>query len=265
MTRPTALVTTMSAPGYVAYGRRMLKSARTHLQPDVRLILYTEDFQPEPDILPAETLLIDLHKAAPWLHGFLDWCDKDPARRGMGSGSYSMLTDARRFSFKVAAFTHAALTFRPDVLGWCDADVIFHADVDAAWLDLLFPMTCALAWLDRITLYPECGFFLTRPTLPGHRDVWTDLLALYEDRDLIGFPQTHDSYLIQHVAETLQREGRIRIASLSGEQGRRTSHPLINGPLGARLDHLKGPRKERGKSLPKDLRAPRTEPYWQGT
>jgi hypothetical protein len=40
-------------------------------------------------------------------------------------------------------------------------------------------------------------------------------------------------------------------------------HPLINCEWGAWLDHLKGGRKQLGKSKRDDLKVPRTEPYWQ--
>jgi hypothetical protein len=40
-------------------------------------------------------------------------------------------------------------------------------------------------------------------------------------------------------------------------------HPLINSEWGAYLDHLKGNRKNTGRSLPKDLKVKRQEAYWQ--
>jgi hypothetical protein len=39
-------------------------------------------------------------------------------------------------------------------------------------------------------------------------------------------------------------------------------HPLINTAWGAYLDHLKGKRKETGRSAAKDLIQPRSESYW---
>jgi hypothetical protein len=42
-----------------------------------------------------------------------------------------------------------------------------------------------------------------------------------------------------------------------------TSHPAINGPLGAFLDHMKGPRKSEGRSRPGDLKMKREEGYWK--
>ena len=40
-------------------------------------------------------------------------------------------------------------------------------------------------------------------------------------------------------------------------------HPLINTVLGKYIDHMKGDRKNTGKSLQKDLMVNRTESYWQ--
>ena len=39
-------------------------------------------------------------------------------------------------------------------------------------------------------------------------------------------------------------------------------HPLINSVLGNYFDHMKGDRKNKGKSQKKDLLANRTESYW---
>jgi hypothetical protein len=40
-------------------------------------------------------------------------------------------------------------------------------------------------------------------------------------------------------------------------------HPLINTKLGQWIDHMKGNRKNTGKSLSKDLMVARKEDYWQ--
>jgi hypothetical protein len=259
------LVTTMNAAGYSRYGRQMLATFQARLTSDVILRIYAEGFQPEWNVLPAGAEVMDLDAAAPWLADFKAWCDQEPLRRGQTPGGYNMRMDAKRFSHKVAAFIHAALepaAGRLDLLGWVDADTVAHEPVDAAWLDGLLPAPAYLAWLDRIDMYPECGFFLTRPRHPAHADLWAEVRALYETRALVQHLEWHDSFLIQQVMERAQREGQIQIASLSGMVGKRTSHPLVNGPVGARLDHLKGPRKERGRSGERDLKTRRAEPYW---
>ena len=39
-------------------------------------------------------------------------------------------------------------------------------------------------------------------------------------------------------------------------------HPLINGVLGTWLDHMKGVRKNEGRSRQKDIMVNRSEAYW---
>lgn len=263
---PRALmVTTMNAHGYDRYGAGMLRSMARNLDPAITLRIYAEGFTPDRALMLHHWQVKDLDTAVPWLAEFKAWCDEDPARRGMRGRTYDMRMDARRFSHKVAAFTEAALGVGRlgwDLIIWADADTLAHAPVDLPWLQSLIPADCYMAWLDRGMLYPECGFFMVRPQHPAHDFLWAELRSLYTTRSLIQHHEWHDSYLIQQVMERAQREGLINIGSLSGPQGRRTSHPLVNGPLGARLDHLKGPRKDEGRSRAGDLRVPRAEPYW---
>jgi hypothetical protein len=40
-------------------------------------------------------------------------------------------------------------------------------------------------------------------------------------------------------------------------------HPLINTELGKYMDHMKGDRKNDGRSNPTDIMVNRTETYWQ--
>ena len=52
--------------------------------------------------------------------------------------------------------------------------------------------------------------------------------------------------------------------NLSGSLGwRSVHHPFVNGPLGAYMDHMKGERKQYGRSLASDLMTQRDESYWQ--
>ena len=69
----------------------------------------------------------------------------------------------------------------------------------------------------------------------------------------------HDSYVIQQLVEGMG----LKTKSLSGPEGFKTSHPFVNGPLGAYMDHLKGPRKAMGRSQARDLKVQRAEPYWR--
>jgi hypothetical protein len=68
------------------------------------------------------------------------------------------------------------------------------------------------------------------------------------------FDRTRDEVKVRHPGWTL----------LNWSQGliRGEGHPLINTAWGAYLDHLKGRRKDSGRSQAKDLLRPRSEPYW---
>jgi hypothetical protein len=76
-----------------------------------------------------------------------------------------------------------------------------------------------------------------------------------------GSTKPQDAEALQHVIHQAEREGLVATHSLSGE-AHQYRHPLINGPLGKCLDHLKGPRKVLGRSPSTDLMTPCLEKYW---
>jgi len=165
--------------------------------------------------------------------------------------------DAVRFAHKVAAIELAYLCGKGDVLVWLDADCVTHAPVTAEWLAGLLG-DADFGYLRRAKKYPECGVMLIRRSEGGSRLV-RELVSLYATDELFGLAEWHDSFAIDHVRASLG----TRSASLSGD-AEATGHPLVNGPLGACLDHLKGKRKGIGKSLPSDMKKKRNEAYWNG-
>jgi len=99
---------------------------------------------------------------------------------------------------------------------------------------------------------------------PYHHSFMESLRSLYTSGDLFKLAETHDSFAIQRTVQSKVLNKKIPLpASLSGD-GRRTSHPVANGPCGERIDHLKGPRKKEGRSRQRDLIRPRPEQYWRG-
>jgi hypothetical protein len=83
----------------------------------------------------------------------------------------------------------------------------------------------------------------------------------YDDAEngIFKLDEWHDSFVFDSV-----RRGSTLVESdwsshlITGE-----GHPLINSAWGAWLDHLKGARKNTGRSSASDLKVPRTEAYWQ--
>jgi hypothetical protein len=165
--------------------------------------------------------------------------------------------DAVRFAHKVAAIEMAFRLGTGDVLIWIDADCVTHAPVDADWLSGLLG-NADLGYLRRARKYPECGFVMIRRSEAG-AELVKAMVRLYKTDRLFHLPEWHDCMALDHSRIALQTPS----VSLSGD-AEATGHPLVNGPLGARLDHLKGARKAVGKSLPADLKWERSEAYWNG-
>lgn len=165
--------------------------------------------------------------------------------------------DAVRFAHKVAALELAFRIGQSDVLVWIDADCVTHAPVDSEWLASLLG-DADFAYLKRAKREPETGFMLIRRNQEG-ADFVSALVSLYRTDDLFQMKEWHDAWVI---GELVRLTG-VRAASLSGE-AENTAHPLVNGPLGSRLDHLKGKRKQLGRSKPSDLKIQRREAYWNG-
>lgn len=221
---------------------------------DVPLYLYAEHFEPDhPRPL--------VRRLPGWLDEFKARHAANPRAHGLIEESYDYRQDCVRFAHKVAAVTDAALALDTDVLIWADADIVTHAPVSSDWLTTLFPLGPYIAWLDRSRHYPECGFYMLRCGHRVHREIMTRWEELYETDAVFRLAETHDSYVLQQLILEAERGGLITTHSLSGE-ARQHSHPFINGPLGTRLDHLKGPRKAVGRSQMSDLMTPRSEEYW---
>jgi hypothetical protein len=221
---------------------------------DLPLYLYAEDFQPDHPRPIARAL-------PEWLVEFKARHANHPSAHGMVDGKYDFRWDCVRFAHKVGAVTEAASSLDADILIVADADIVTHAAVDNDWLAALFPRGPYIAWLDRHRQYPECGFYMLRCGHPAHREIMTRWQQLYATDAVFSLAETHDSYVLQHLILVAEREGLIARHSLSGG-AEHYEHPLINGPLGAKLDHLKGPRKTLGRSHASDLIQPRAEAYW---
>lgn len=236
--RKFAVVTTYAEAQWESHARRCVESFRRFWPSSVPLLRY-EDF--------------DLRVRAPWQARF--------AERHAARPTDNYRFDAVRFSYKVAAIgvamTDAAVQHAADVLIWMDADCVTHAPVDAEWLEWLMG-GAEFAYLRRGTRYPECGFMMFDLTSPQVLAFWASVGELYKTDKLFKLKEWHDSYAIDHCRAIARG---MRCANLSGN-AEATSHPFVNGPLGARLDHLKGKRKAIGRSTARDLTRKRPEAYW---
>ncbi|MFO0271376.1 MAG: hypothetical protein ACK53W_12680 [Gemmatimonadota bacterium] len=254
-------MTTFNAAGYEQSGRRMIDTWAKHWPADVSLMVYTEGCRIDaPDDRVSQRQL----ERSLWLSEFKERHANAPRAhgRGHGRGGYDFKFDAVKFAHKVAAYTEEAMARPADVLIWMDADTITHAKVTTDWLTSLWTPGAYIAWLNRTRQYPECGFFMLNCRHRRHERIILDVVALYTTDAIFDLPEWHDSFVLQQVIEGWRNTGEMTVGSLSGDAAS-TGHPFVNGPLGSRMDHLKGPRKAEGRSRMDDLRNPRSEAYWR--
>lgn len=245
-------VTTFSEVGRLQYGDRMVEAFATHWPNEVELTVYSEDAK--------------WRRALPdWLHAFKAAHGGKKAANGhhvagRSHGLYNYRFDAVRFAHKTAAVIDAAEHSTADVLIWIDADTVTHSPVTIDFLRGLMPAKGnVIAWLWRSKTYPECGFYMLNLKHPDTALLLTQWKALYTSGTLFHLPEWHDSYVLKELVRTLK----LSWTSISGDAAA-TSHPFVNGPLGAVMDHMKGARKHVGHSKRTDLVTPRGEAYWKG-
>ena len=85
---------------------------------------------------------------------------------------------------------------------------------------------------------------------------------MYDDAEngIFRLKEWHDSFVFDDVkgrTVSITKQLNWSEGLVQGE-----GHPLINSEWGAFLDHLKGQRKQQGRSKNKDLKVVRNEDYW---
>lgn len=244
----TIAVTTFSNRGLEKYGRQMVMTFFQHWPEQVDLYVYAEGWYER----LGDAIVVDLEQASPWLGSF--------KHRHQHRPTTNFRMDAVRFSHKIAALTAADALQRPDrYLVWMDGDIVTHAPVTLADLHTLTPRDGEwISWLDRAKCYPECGFYIIDRQHERHKEMMAALLEMYDGDKLFLEKEWHDSYILEQV---VHRAG-VAARSISGD-GYYSHHPFINGPLGRWMDHMKGKRKDKGRSYSMDLRVKRQEKYWR--
>lgn len=255
-------VTTCHPAGWQLYGRRMAKQFAMYWPAAVQLHLYAEGFKPDAT-LPASRV----HALPGWLNEFKTRHRDNPLANGRGDPKkYNLLMDAVRFCHKVGAVVDSierALAEGdgcPDTLIWIDADTVTHSLVSLDFLAALVPLDSnpALSWLNRDKKYPECGFVMYHLKHP----IMTKLVMTWKRFYTEDFFKQLEHWTDCHTLQAAVNDVGAPWSSLSGAYTG-VGHPFINGPLGAVMDHLKGNRKQVGKSMRHDLRARRKEHYWR--
>ena len=269
------VLTTFHKPGLDQYGQRFLDSFAKNVDKRIKLLVYAENCDPvNPD--PEQITILNAVKELPKLVAFKKrWknvpkangvCPPEIKARRPRDWFKEFKWDAIRFANKTYAVFDACERANTQWVVWMDADTFVHSKWSFKDFMKFCPENAWLGYLARGQKWPECGFY----SLNTHKDICKDFLKeferVYEDADdgIFLMEEWHDSFVFEEVRKVIQKKNpHERFYNISGDLFNGEGHPIINSKLGAYIDHLKGDRKEIGKSnKPKDLVVKRTEDYW---
>jgi hypothetical protein len=262
------VVTTFNQSGYKQYGQRMIQTFLQNWPAEVTLVIYAEDCTIAEtaanlvvhDIAMADALTTfkTAWAGVPRANGDVS---NDPVRNKRKDAGKGFKWDAVRFAHKVYSIFHCAKSIRTDWLIWMDGDTVCHSPITLADLERMCPQDRDLCFLGRRHKYTECGLYAMNLSRPAVKTFLQMFQRYYDDADngIFSLDEWHDSFVFDVVRKQCELSQLDWSSHLITGEG----HPLINSEWGAYLDHLKGARKDLGRSKRVDLKVPRTEAYWQ--
>lgn len=262
------VITTFNESGYKKYGQRMIQTFLQTWPQAVTLVVYAEDCavsETAPNLVVHDIAIADAlttfktaWAAVPRANGDVS---NDPVRSKRKDSGKGFKWDAVRFAHKVYSIFHCARSISTDWLIWMDADTVCHSTITLEDLDRLCSPDRDLCFLGRQGKYSECGLYAMNLTRPNTKTFLQKFQRMYDDAEqgIFTLKEWHDSYVFDDV----RKQCVLNELDWSGHLITGEGHPLINSEWGAYLDHLKGARKDMGRSKRVDLKVPRTEAYWQ--
>jgi hypothetical protein len=255
-----------------------LDSFATHVDKQVKLFVYAEDCQPiNPD--PLQITIYDAKQALPELTAFKDKWKDEPKANGIcpfpekrpRDHHKKFKWDAVRFANKVYA-VFEGVKKEADWCVWIDADTYVHSAWSHDELSELLPDDKWITYVGRgkgSQTWPECGFYglnLNNPTANTFLEIFQSHYV-YANEGIFKLDEWHDSYIFGVILNKLleinsnvldySKDMYLKEAKTGGG-----GHPLINTKLGKWIDHMKGDRKQLGKSKASDIVVSRKEDYW---
>jgi len=277
-----SVVTTFHPEGMQKYGQRFLDSFANMVDKNINMLVYAENCNPR-NKDPEQIKIIDA-KEVTKLNAFKERWGNVPKANGTPPDDIkarrprdwhkAFKWDAVRFANKVYAVFHAAETCGTDWLVWMDADTFVHNSWSYKQFAKLLPNDKWLTYVGRgkgSQTWPECGFYGMNLKHPMCIQFLKEFERFYEDAEngIFELEEWHDSFVFGHILNQLtpidnnvldySADMYIKSAKTGGG-----GHPLINTELGTWIDHMKGARKDKGKSLDKDIIVKRKESYWNG-
>jgi hypothetical protein len=155
---------------------------------------------------------------------------------------------------------------------WIDADTYVHSDWSYDNFKAQLPEDAWITYVGRgkgSQTWPECGFYGMNLHHKTCQQFLAEFERVYEDADngIFRLAEWHDSFVFGNILTDMKQQD-PNVFDYSAEMYLREAksggggHPLINGVLGKWIDHMKGVRKQEGRSRSVDIMVNRTEDYW---
>jgi len=275
------VVTTFHKPGLEQYGQRFLDSFAQRVDKKIKLLVYAESCQPiNPD--PDQIKIFDQFEALPKLNQFKSTWGNVPKANGIPPEDIKARRPrdwhkefkwhAIRFANKVYAVFDACQRSQ-DWCVWMDADTFVHSDWSYDDFKKQLPDDVWLTYVGRgkgSQTWPECGFYGMNLRDPVCKLFLEEFERMYEDAEngIFTLEEWHDSYVFGDILARYKARD-PNVLDYSAEMYLKEAktggggHPLINGILGTWIDHMKGVRKQEGRSRAKDIMVNRSESYWK--
>ena len=274
------VVTTFHQPGLEIYGQRFLDSFAQRVDKKIKLLVYAENCNPSnPD--PEQITILDAKEVLPKLNVFKErWKNiphangditNHPTRNGRKDWQKGFKWDAVRFANKTYAVYDACVRSK-DWCVWMDADTYVHSDWSYDNFKAQLPEDAWITYVGRgkgSQTWPECGFYGMNLHHKTCQQFLAEFERVYEDADngIFRLAEWHDSFVFGNILTDMKQQD-PNVFDYSAEMYLREAksggggHPLINGVLGKWIDHMKGVRKQEGRSRSVDIMVNRTEDYW---
>ena len=275
------VVTTFHKPGLDLYGQRFLDSFAENVDKRIKLLVYAEDCSPVVNDTD-QIIILDAKQVLPKLTAFKERWGNVPKANGIPPDDIKARRprdwnkkfkwDAVRFANKTYA-VYDACERSNDWCVWMDADTYVHSDWTYEQFIKLLPDTSWITYVGRgkgSQTWPECGFYGLNLNDSVCKSFLDEFERVYEDAEhgIFKMEEWHDSYVFGQIVNQM-KQIHPNVLDYSAEMYLKEAktggggHPLINTVLGKWIDHMKGDRKNVGKSKSTDIMVKRKESYWK--
>lgn len=263
------VITSCSAIGWEKYGKRFVETFEQYWPKSIQLHVVSEDELPRQflntegpkfwslDDSKSWQTFRDNNAFRLWVHGNSS-TPRPPkvAPRWRENSGYNFRFDAYKFSKKVFAIELVTEQLKVGRALWLDADVLTFAPVPESLPELILPLSCAVSCLTRIGYHSECGCVGYNLDHPETAYFIKAFAGLYHTEEVFLLPEWHDSYTLDWLRNKL-------LTATYAIPHKSKGHPFINSLLGKYMDHLKGRRKDAGRTSKIEQTINHDVDYWR--